>query len=277
MKIIATALSIMLIAATPLAAQATPDDDLKAFRAYFTNKFPDVPEYDFINGAYALDPAAREQWEALEESPPYKIAIDNGKAKFQKKFTNGNSYASCFPSYRHGIKQNYPYFDTDKGKVITLEGAINKCRTDNGEKKLRWKTGEITEISAYLASLSRGQTINIKVPNNAKAFAAYNQGKKHFWSKRGQLNMSCADCHYYYSGRLLRADMLSPAYGQASGFPVYRNKWAGMGTIQRRFSDCNKLVRAKPFKAQSAEYKALEYYHTFMSNGLLMNGPSQRK
>jgi len=37
-----------------------------------------------------------------------------------------------------------------------LEGAINKCRTDNGEKKLKWKKGAMTEIGAYLASLSRG-------------------------------------------------------------------------------------------------------------------------
>jgi sulfur-oxidizing protein SoxA len=277
MKIIATALSVLLIAATPFAAQATPDDDLKAFRAYFSNKFPNVPQNDFINGVYALDAASREQWEEFEEFPSYEIAVDNGEGKFHTAFANGKSYADCFPNYKQGIKQNYPYFDTDKGKVITLEGAINTCRTDNGEKKLKWKKGEITEISAYLASLSRGQIINIKVPNDAKAIAAYNRGKKHFWSKRGQLNMACADCHYYYSGSKIRADILSTGYGQASGFPVYRNKWAGMGTIQRRYAGCNKQVRAKPFKAQSDEYNALEYYHTYMSNGLEINGPSQRK
>jgi len=55
MKKIAAALSVMLIAATPFAAQATPDDDLKAFRSYFTNKFPDVPMNDFSNGVYAID------------------------------------------------------------------------------------------------------------------------------------------------------------------------------------------------------------------------------
>ena len=55
MKKIATALSVMLVAATPFAAQATPDDDLKAFRSYFTKKFPEVPMNDFINGVYAID------------------------------------------------------------------------------------------------------------------------------------------------------------------------------------------------------------------------------
>jgi len=118
--------------------------------------------------------------------------------------------------------------------------------------------------------------INVKVPNDAKAIAAYNRGKKFYWAKRGQLNMACADCHYYYAGSKIRANILAPTYGQTSGFPVYRNKWAGMGTLHRRYGGCNKQVRAKPFKAQSDEYKALEYYHTYMSNGLEVNGPSQR-
>ncbi len=277
MKKIATALSVMLIAATPFAAQATPDDDLKAFRSYFTKKFPNVQVNDFGNGVYAIDAASREQWEAFEEFPSYEISIDNGEEKFNKKFANGKSYASCFPNYKKGIKQNYPYFDTGSGQVVTMEGAINKCRTDNGEKALKLKKGEITEIGAYITFLSRGQETNVKVPNDAKAIAAYNRGKQHFYAKRGQLNMACADCHYYYSGSKIRADVLSPALGQTTGFPVYRNKWAGMGTLHRRYGGCNKQVRAKPFPAQSDEYKALEYFHTYMSNGLEINGPSQRK
>jgi sulfur-oxidizing protein SoxA len=277
MKKIATALSVMLIAATPFAAQATPDDDLKAFRSYFTKKFPEVPMNDFVNGVYSIDAAAREQWEAFEEFPSYEISVDNGEGKFETKFANGKGYADCFPNYKKGIKQNYPYFDTDSGKVITMESAINKCRTDNGEKALKLKKGEITEIGAYLTSLSRGHKTNVKVPNDAKAIAAYNRGKKHFYAKRGQLNMSCADCHYYYSGSKIRADILSPALGHTTGFPVYRNKWAGMGTLHRRYGGCNKQVRARPFKAQSDEYSALEYFHTYMSNGLEINGPSQRK
>ncbi len=277
MKKIATALSALLVLATPLAAQATPDDDLKAFRSYFTEKFPNVPMSDFVNGVYAIDEASREQWEAFEEFPSYEIAIDNGEELFNTPFANGKGYADCFPNYEKGIKQNYPYFDQDSGKVITLEAAINKCRTDNGESPLKTKKGAITELGAYLGYLSRGHATNVKVPNNEKAIAAYNRGKKHFFAKRGQLNMACADCHYYYSGSKIRADILSPALGHTTGFPVYRNKWAGMGTLHRRYGGCNKQVRAKPFKAQSDEYTALEYFETYMSNGLEINAPSQRK
>jgi sulfur-oxidizing protein SoxA len=58
---------------------------------------------------------------------------------------------------------------------------------------------------------------------------------------------------------------------------VYRSKWGTVGTLHRRFSGCNKQVRAKPFKAQGEEYRNLEYFLTAMSNGLNLNGPGSRK
>lgn len=284
MKIFVTALSVLMLIATPVVTQASPDSDLKAFRAHYAEKFPNVPMNDFINGVYSIDKPSREQWEAFEEFPSYIIYVDKGEELFNKKFANGKGFADCFPNYKKGIKQDYPYFDKATGKVVTLEGNINKCLTDNGEKTYKWKKGKITYVSAYLAYLSRGHTVNVIVPNDPKAIAAYNRGKKHFYAKRGQLNMSCADCHYHYPGSKIRADMLSPALGHTTGFPVYRNKWAGksktadgMGSMHRRYGGCNKQVRSKPFKAQSDEYRALEYFHTYMSNGLEMNGPSQRK
>ena len=70
--------------------------------------------------------------------------------------------------------------------------------------------------------------------------------------------------------------MLSPWLGHPSHFPVYCSK-GNLGTLHRRYAGCNKQVRAKPFKAQSTEYANLEYFHTFMSNGLTINGPGARK
>jgi sulfur-oxidizing protein SoxA len=114
--------------------------------------------------------------------------------------------------------------------------------------------------------------------------AAYNAGKVNFYAKRGQLNFACADCHVYNSGMMARGNLLSPALGHTSHFPVWRRKWAkgqggtkGFGTIQRRYGGCNKQVRAKPLKAQSTEYNNLEYFHTYMSNGIKLNGPAIRQ
>ena len=49
-----------------------------------------------------------------------------------------------------------------------------------------------------------------------------------------------------------------------------------MGTTHRRYGGCNAQVRAKAYPAQSEEYRALEYFHTYMSNGLVLNGPGAR-
>jgi len=276
-KTIATATLAFLIALPMTGNTTTPREDQKAFQSYFMERFPDTPFNDFINGVYSIDAASREQWEDIEEFAPYELNLSKGEELFNKPFANGKTYASCFENGGIGIRQNYPYFDTKTGQVKTLELEINECRKTNGEKPLKWKRGPIADISAYMAYTSRGNKIDIKIPDDPRAIAAYQKGKEFFYAKRGQLNMSCADCHQHYAGNKVRADLLSPALGQLTHFPVYRSKWGGLGTTHRRYGGCNGQVRAKPFKAQSAEYRALEYFHTYMSNGLVVNGPGARK
>jgi len=271
-----TSLTLALLIALPLGASATPEQDLEAFRDYFKERFPDVKFEEWIDGAYALDPVKRENWVEIEEFPPYELNLTNGEEMFNTPFANGKTYADCFENGGIGIRQNYPYFDTERGEVITLELAINECREANGEKPLKWKRGPIADISAYMAYTSRGKVFDIKIPDDPRALAWYERGKKHFYQKRGQLNMACADCHKFYSGNMVRNEILSPAIGHLTHFPVYRSKWGAMGTTHRRYGGCNAQVRAKPYPAQSEEYRALEYFHTYMSNGLAINGPGAR-
>jgi sulfur-oxidizing protein SoxA len=276
-KLLTVTLVLGLLGSFTLPLQASPEQDLKEFRAYFAKRFPNTPFNDFVNGVYSIDAASREQWEEIEEFPPYELNLEKGEALFNTPFANGKSYADCFDKGGIAIAHRYPFFDAESGEVITLEGSINACRAINGEQPLGWEKGDIADISAYMHYTSRGQVINVVVPDNPGAMAAYERGKNHFYAKRGQLNMACADCHVYYSGNKIRADLLSPALGHTSGFPVYRSKWGGLGTLHRRYGGCNQQVRAKAYKPQSDEYKALQYFHTYMSNGLEINGPSARK
>jgi sulfur-oxidizing protein SoxA len=240
-------------------------------------RFPGVPMNEFGNGVYAIDQASREQWESIEEFPPYELDLEAGEALFTKSFKNGKSFADCFPNWEKGVRQDYPMYDADKDTIRTLEGDINACLTANGEKPYKWNKGKIAQVSGFLAYNSRGNKLAVKTPSSPAAISWYERGKRHFYSKRGQLNLSCANCHADSSGMKVRADLLSPALGHVSHFPVYRSKWGGMGTLHRRYGGCNKQVRAKPFKPQSDEYKALEYFHTYMSSGIEVNGPGARK
>ena len=259
------------------AMATTPEEDLQNFREYFYKKFPGIPLNEYGNGVYGIDQKSRQTWEAIEEFPPYEIDIEKGEDLFNTPFANGNTYASCFKNGGIGIRQNFPFYSKEHKQVKTLEQVINECRTKNGEKPLGWKKGDIASISAYMAYTSRGKAMHIKTPTSEDEIKWYERGRKHFYAKRGQLNLSCANCHYDNAGNYIRADLLSPGLGQVTHFPVYRAKWGNMGTLHRRYGGCNKQVRAKPFKAQSDEYKALEYFHSYMSNGIEVNGPGSRK
>lgn len=259
------------------AALAAPADELAEFREYYQTRFPDVTFEDFANGVYAIDAPSREQWQEIEEFPPYELNLSRGEELFTTPFANGKGYADCFENGGIGIRQNFPYFNTDTGEVVTLEKAINDCRVTHGEAPLKYKRGDIADISAYMAYTSRGKVFDIQIPDDPRALAAFERGKTHFYTKRGQLNMACADCHRKYTGFRIRTEILSPALGQPTHFPVYRSKWGGLGTLHRRYAGCNEQVRAEPFKPQSEEYRALEYFHTYMSNGLAVNGPGSRK
>ena len=250
--------------------------DIKRFKGYFVEKFPSIDVHEFKDGAYAIDEAKRQQWLDIEEFPPYEFSIEEGEEAFSEAFSNGKSYADCFENGGEGIRQNFPYFDTDANQVITLELAINQCRETNGEEPLAYGQGEIANISAYMAYTSRDEVFDIKVPNEA-AYKAYLEGKKFYYSKRGQLNFSCADCHLRISGSNLRAELLSPGIGQTTGTPIYRAKWGEIGSLGRRYKECNLNVRAQPFDYQSEAYRNLEYFQTIMSKGFTVNGPSSRR
>ncbi len=275
---LAVAALAALCATQPAGAsdKADPVADAKAFRNYFVKKFPNVKLEDFVNGPYALDEDMRRQWEEKEQFPPYEFSLEKGKEMFAKPFRNGKRYSDCFPDLGIGIRQNYPYFDGNEGKVITLELALNRCREANGEAPLSYVDDEMAALTAYMAFTSRGKPFDIKVPDDPRALEAYQNGKRYFYTRRGQLNFSCATCHVQNPGERMRAEVLAPALGILNAMPIYRSEWGGMGTISRRFTTCNSQIRDVPLDPQDEDYRDLEYFLSYVSNGLPISGPGAR-
>jgi sulfur-oxidizing protein SoxA len=275
---VALAAALTLSAAPPAGAADTPDPavDAKAFRNYFVRKFPNVKLEDFVNGPYALNQDMRRQWQEKEQFPPYEFSLEMGKEMFARPFANGKGYADCFPNQGIGIRQNYPYFDNQEGKVVTLELALNRCREANGEPALSYVDDEMAALTAYMAFTSRGKPFDIKIPDDPRALEAYQNGKRYFYTRRGQLNFSCATCHVQNPGERMRAEVLAPALGILNAMPIYRSEWGGMGTISRRFTTCNGQIRGVPLDPQDEEYRDLEYYLSYVSNGLPISGPGAR-
>lgn len=272
-------IAVALVAGTAqplLAADAGPKADFKAFRKYFTERFPKVQLNDFVNGPYSMDEGLRKQWQAKEEFPPYEFAVEQGKQMFATPFKNGKSYGDCFPNKGIGVRQMYPMFDAKSGQVITLEVAVNQCREANGEAPLDMMKDDMAAVTAYMAFTSRGKPFDIKIPDDPRALAAYKKGEQYFYTRRGQLNFSCASCHVQSPGERIRTEVLAPALGITAALPIYRSEWGGMGTTSRRLATCNAQVRGVPLKPGDDAYRDVEYYLSYMANGLPISGPGAR-
>ena len=277
-KVLTTYLIFLFTLAVFQGAFAGPVEDRKAFINYFESRFPDIPFTEYANGIYAIDRDAREQWQEIEEFPPYEFAVEEGAFLWQQKFPDGKGYSDCFENSKDGVRQKHPRFDRQTGEVITLELAIRLCQKKHGQQVLEYGSEQMLALTAFMAFESRGKPFEIIVSNDdPRALAAYEEGKRFYYSKRGQLNFSCADCHVTSVGQYVRADRMSASLGHPTHFPVYRSKFGSMLSLHQRFAGCIRDVRAKPFELQSKQYRNLEYFLTYMSNGLEANGPGSRK
>jgi len=201
---------------------------------------------------------------------------------WEKPFKNGKTYASCFKNGGKNIAQGYPYWDEATQKVRTAEMDLNACLKKNGEPeftdldKNQGARVKLAQLTAYFYSLSKGQRIKIDVssPGSVKA---YEEGKKFWWSRRGQLNFSCANCHMELAGKNFGGNQpLSAALGHTTAWPAQRLEWGRLETIHQRYKTCNKQVRAKPLKHGSEIYNHLQLYETYMSSGLPLTAPAMR-
>ncbi len=255
---------------------ASPEQDRLDTIKYFQTKYPNVKIEDYVYGSLAFDQDTMDQYNAIMEFPPFESEVEKGKKMWDTPFKNGKTYASCMPNGGKNIAGNYPYFDDKAGKVVTFQDALNACRVANGEQA--YNNGDMKTmglLQAYARTLSDGMLSNVKV-EGAGALAAYDDGKKTFYSRKGQLNFACATCHVQNAGTRLRSELISPVIGHTVHWPVFR---AGdnLFTIHRRYVGCVKSVRGISPKEGDVSWNNLEYFHSYMSNGLPLKASVFRK
>jgi sulfur-oxidizing protein SoxA len=255
---------------------ASPEQDRLDTIKYFETKYPNIKIEDYVYGALAFDADSKAQYDAIMEFPPFVEVIDKGQKMWETPLKSGKKYADCLPNGGKNIAGSYPYFDDKAGKVVTLDDAINACRVANGEEA--YKPGDsatIGVLESYMRGLSDGMLVNVKVQGPG-ALAAYEDGKKTFYSRAGQLNFACATCHVQNAGVRLRSELISPVVGQTVHWPVFRGG-DKLFTLQARYVGCFKSVRAISAPAGSTTLNNLEYFHSYMSNGLPMQASVFRK
>jgi sulfur-oxidizing protein SoxA len=262
--------------ACALLASADPETDRLKLLDHYRARFPDIRVEEYVHGALALDPDAKAQYLSIMEFPPYLAQIEQGEKLWKAPLASGKTYAECMPKGGHMIAGDYPMFDEAKGKVVTFEDRLNECRASNGE--LPYGPGDrhsLGQLSAYARSLSDGMRMNIQV-RGPHALKAYEDGKKSFFARAGQLNFSCASCHVDNVGNRLRSELLSMATGQATHWPVFRGD-GDVTTLQGRYEICYTLMRQVPDAPGGERMNNLEYFHAYLSNGLEMRSAVFRK
>lgn len=252
--------------------------DIRQFQQFFLARFADLPLSAYNDGVNGLPQYAQRRlnWQLLMEFPPFESAMQRGNARWQAPLPSARSLADCFVG--NPPPSAYPYFFA--GKVHTIVGDINACLITNGAEALDGASGDMARlVAAYKAPWS-GERIDIDY-RSEQMRQLYQQGRQYFWAKRGQMNLSCANCHVHNAGNQLRGDILSAALGQTSGFPVYSTAWwlqgEPMGTVHRRYQACNALAQAAPLPAQSKPYIALEIYQGIMNSGIPIKTPGYRQ
>lgn len=270
--------------------EKTPEATLKAIQKLFHEIMPHVKGDMFVDGSlnfpnsdigYNKNWAERLTDDAFDQPEEYTRYMAYAKKTWETPFANGKTFASCFPHAGKGAANDYPKVDPTTGKVLTFEHALNKCLTDNGEKALDY--GDMKTMGAfsiYARRLSNGMRINMHIKTD-KELAAFNRGKEVFYGRTGSADQSCANCHIQHAGQVARTEDLSPIIGQAAHFPVLRPKGLGdlnIVTLQNRYEGCQKSTGvAKPMKEGSDEANDLEYFHTYISNGMPLSSGIFRK
>ncbi len=209
---------------------------------------------DFDNPAFVFVDQALDQWETTEG-------------------TENKSCSSCHEDVADfaGLKASLPR--VENGELVTLTNLVNECRTERmGAEAWKYSGGEMSAMTALIAHQSRGMPMNVKIDGEAAPF--WERGKELYYTRVGQLDMSCSNCHEDNYGNMIRADHLSQ--GQINGFPLYRLKNAKINTTHGRFKGCMSNIRATPFKEGGPEFKALELYIASRGQGLSVETPAVR-
>jgi sulfur-oxidizing protein SoxA len=208
---------------------------------------------------------------------PAMIWVDDGNTLWDSK--EGKAGKSCSSCHNDALETmsttgaEYPKFNAKTGKMQNLEQRINQCRTENMKAKaFKWESSQMLGMTTFVRHQSKGQPVNVKVDEEAAPF--FKKGEAFYKERRGQLDMSCANCHEDNAGNMARANLLSQ--GHSNGFPTYRLKWQKAGSLHRRFRGCNKNIRSTPFGYGSDEYVNLELYLAWRGRGLPVETPSVR-
>ena len=231
-------------------------------------QFPALTPVELAGGSSAFDPVRRAEAERNRPAPGAAKAIAAGRRIWTRKFAKGRSLAGCFPNGGRRIAAAYPQYDPRVKRLVTLETAINQCLKTYGQPLLdAGDPDTMGVVLAYVRSLADGQKVSVKVAS-APAEARFEEGRRLYFTRMGQQNYSCASCHVHHVGAFFRDAAIPAPVGSAVQWPYLRE--GRPVTLQMRVRECLERMGAAPFPAGSDELAHLDYFLSYLSNGMVL-------
>ncbi|PWW04081.1 sulfur-oxidizing protein SoxA [Hoeflea marina] len=280
-RLMTSGLALAMLLAGMVGSRADPVDDtlvIDGQEMISRAKAPEGHPFDEVLSGWLFREGETRALEVDSFENPGMLAVEEGEAIWNTvEGTAGKSCASCHDDASvsmKGIAANYPKWDADSKKPINIELQINKCRTENmGAEAYEFDKGGQRELTAFIKNQSLGVPVQLDL-TQGDLQSWWEKGKDVYYTRTGQLNLSCASCHEASMGKYIRADHLSQ--GQVNGFPTYRLN-SGLTSLHNRFRGCIRDTRAEFPKAFSDELMALETYVTWRGTGLSVETPSVRQ
>lgn len=274
--------AIVAVLAGPIAANAGPDDDNLVINdelemISITEAPTHAENLDTIYSGWHFRTDETQALQIDDFDNPAMIFVDQGADLFAAEDgAAGKSCASCHDGVEifEGLQATMPKVDAVSGKLVVMEDLINKCRTEHMDADAwKWSGADMQAMVALIGLQSRGMPMSVAIDGAAAPY--WEQGKEMYYTRYGQLELSCANCHEDNWGNMIRADHLSQ--GMINGFPTYRLKQAKLISRHNRFRGCIRDTRAETFAEGSDEFRALELYVASRGNGLSVETPAVRQ
>ena len=214
--------------------------------------------------------AATQAMQSDDSQNPAMLWVADGESLWQRHCASCHGQAE---KSMRGASARHPAFDPLVKAPVDLAGRIRACQSLRArEAPFAYESRELLALEAYVALQSRG--LPLAPPRDPRLDSARAQGERLFRLRIGQLDLSCAQCHEGQAGRRLGGSVIPQ--GHATGYPIYRLEWQGVGSLQRRLRGCMSGVRAEPYAYGAAELVALEVYLAERAAGMASEAPAVR-
>ncbi len=226
---------------------------------------------------------ADKQLYSADENPG-ELYVSKGEAIFKKTFGTNDELAKILGVEKSKLSAElatYPKYVAKVGKVIAIDQMLQMAMGEKGLKPFKLTSEDMVFMSAYVFSLANEQKMNVDI-SSEHAKAAYEYGKKIYYTQRGARGLSCYSCHSQgVLGMRLRMQILpnlgAPDFKSGATWPAYRMTKSELTTLQKRFQGCMQNSSQAQLPIGSKEMVSLELYVRSLANAQAIAIPGLKR